>query len=363
MNPLSISLRTAALCLCALFATASASAQAPVPVTTAPVQLQNIHQQVTITGTVTSPQVASLSAATSGLITAVNADEGSRVNAGDLLVQLDEELAQLQWQSAQAKVKQARTALADAKRRLAEAQRLAPQRTIAETVVRDLEAETEVNQAALEQATADAGYQQALLGKHQLHAPFTGVVSSKLAEVGEWVSPGDGVLRLVASDNLRFDFAVAEDYLSLLHPDSRVEVKIPALQNAILPARVLTIVPVSNPGARTFLLRAGPEQVDARIIPGMSVSATLQIPAQRQNLVVPRDAILRYPDGRVVVWTVESDGDGLTAQQHVVKLGQAFSGLVEIEGDLQPSAQVVVRGNEALRPGQKVRVTNGGAGS
>ncbi|WP_255493836.1 efflux RND transporter periplasmic adaptor subunit [Pseudomaricurvus sp. HS19] len=347
----------------ALAFSAPSGAQAPVPVTTAPVQMRAIHQQVTITGTVTSPQVARLSAATSGLITAVNADEGSRVTANDLLVQLDDELAQLQWQSAQAKLKQAQTSLADAKRRLAEARRLAPQKTIAETVVRDLEAETEVNQAAVEQAAAEAGYQQALLGKHQLRAPFTGVVSRKLAEVGEWVNPGAGVLELVAADNLRFDFAVAEDYLSLLHPDSRVEVKLPALQNALLPARVVTIVPVSSPGARTFLLRAVPETTDKRIIPGMSVIAALQIPAQRQNLVVPRDAILRYPDGRVVVWTVEDDGGDKVARLHVVKLGQAFSGLVEIESDLQPSAQVVVRGNEALRAGQKVRVTNGSSGS
>ena len=182
----------------------------------APVQVdiarqQPIFKQIQLTGTVTSPLVSSLSAATSGLVKTVHAEEGTHVAKGDVLLTLDAELVEQQLQAAEASVAQARNANADAQRRLKEARKLAPKQSISESAVRDLEAELAQDSAALEQAQAEAGYQRALLKRHTLKAPFAGVISSKLTEQGEWVQPGESVFTLVATQNLRIDFAVAED--------------------------------------------------------------------------------------------------------------------------------------------------------
>ncbi len=241
---------------------------------------------------------------------------------------------------------------------MGEAESLGPQQGIAETEVRDLEAEVARDEATLEQARADASYRHAVLERHKLRAPFAGVVSRKLTELGQWISPGDSAFELVATDNLRMDFAVAEDYLSELRPDTEVQFRIGALPDRNFRGRVKTIVPVTDPGARTFLLRVVPRQPDSRLMPGMSVDATLQIPTDRTGIVVPRDAVLRHPDGRAVVWTVEPDENGPVARENVVTLGQAFDGVMEIRSGLTPSARVVVRGNETLQGGQRVRTTN-----
>lgn len=322
------------------------------------VRSSQIYRPVEITGSVTSPQTAQLSTAASGLVEHLYVDVGDRVAAGDQLLDLDAELANLQWRSAAAVEQRAAAALEDSKRRLSEAQTLAPQRSIAKTAVRDLEAEVAEDQADLDRSRAEAAYQHALLQRHQLKAPFAGVISARLVEAGEWVDPGEGVFSLVATEGLRLDFAVSEDYLVALTQDASVLFTLNAVPGRQFEGQVHRIVPVADPGARTFLLRVMPAKPDPVLKPGMSVHALLKIPDRRsgQGLVVSRDATLRYPDGRVVVWVVERNSDGLQARERLVQTGQSFNGLVEIREGVSAGEQVVVEGNESLQDGQRIRI-------
>lgn len=318
--------------------------------TVAQVQERDIHRVLDLTGTVTAIRSARLSVATSGLVATLQVDAGSRVEAGQLLLELDPELAQLQLDSATAQVEQANTALQDARRRLAEARTLIPQRSIAESVVRDIEAEVAGDEAALHQAQAEAGYRRGILQRHQLRAPFDGVVSEKLTELGEWIDPGQPVLGLVALEDVRLDFPVSEDYLADIRPDTPLTFSLSANPDQVFEGSVDTVVPITDPGARTFLLRVLAQNPNQRLLPGMSVRAQLQLATGRSGMVVPRDAILRFPDGRVVVWTVEAG----IARENLVVTGLGFASLVELSEGLQPGATVVVEGNEALQNGQRV---------
>ena len=216
--------------------------------------------------------------------------------------------------------------------------------------MRDIEAEVAGDEAALHRAQAEAGYRRGILQRHQLRAPFDGVVSAKLTELGEWIDPGQPVLELVALDDVRLDFPVSEDYLADIHPDTPLSFSLSADPDRVFEGTVDTVVPITDPGARTFLLRVLAENPDQRLLPGMSVRARLHLATGRRGLVVPRDAILRFPDGRVVVWTVDAG----VARENLVTPGLAFDSLVEIREGLEAGATVVVKGNEALQNGQPV---------
>ena len=215
---------TSTLLAAALLASmaAPAVAQSPVPVSATEVTRREIFRSVPMTGTVTSERSARLSAATEGLVHVMNVDAGFQVRRSDVLMELDPELTELQLQAAEARVKQARSERSDAKRRLEEALVLVPKASIAESTVRDREAEVVLDEATLQQAVAEAGFQRALLARHQVRAPFDGVVSAKLTELGEWVSPGQPVFELVALDTIRLDFSVSEDFLSAIAPGTNV---------------------------------------------------------------------------------------------------------------------------------------------
>ncbi len=326
------------------------------PVLVTPVREQAIQQLLQLTGTVTAARSARLSVATSGLVTGLSVDAGDRVAAGDLLLELDAELARYQWQSAQAAEEQARRALQDARRRYEEASSLAPQRSIAETVVRDLRAEVAEDEAALQAAVAQAGYQRGIFERHRLRAPFAGVISERFTELGEWVTPGDAVLELVAIDNLRIDFQVPEDYLGSVDRSADVEFTLGGEREQRHAGRIVAVVPVTDPTARTFLLRVVASNSVESMRPGMSARAQVRLDTSRRGLVVSRDAVLRYPDGRVAVWVAEPGDGGPVAAERLIRTGLSFDGLVEVREGLAPDDQVVVRGNESLRSGQPLRV-------
>jgi membrane fusion protein (multidrug efflux system) len=327
-----------------------------VPVEVSLVKVLPIKQAVQLTGTVTSSRSARLSASIAGLVTVLHVDAGSAVQAGDELLELDAELAKWEWQGAQASVTSTQLALSDAQRRLAEVRALAPKQSIAETVVRNLAAEVAEDEAVLQRARADAGYRKGILDRHVLRAPFAGVISVKQTELGEWVSPGLSVLELVATEDLQIDFQVSEDYLSAIGPDTEVTYTFGDSMKNPQKGTIVTFVPVADPSTRTFLLTVKPSKGSQTISPGMSARATLHLDSGRRSIVVPRDAVIKYPDGRVVVWVVETSDAGDVVAQKRVDIGVVFDGMVEISQGLAVNARAIVLGNENLQPGQRVYV-------
>ena len=350
--------------LTVLFCCPFAAAHAQAPVAVAEVQGSRIVAKIPVSGTVTSPRRATLSTAVPGLVRSLRVDDGARVAAGDVLLSLDAELAEIALERANAQVRQDEVALADAARRLAEAEEVGRRRAIAQSEIESLRAEVSTDEAALAASRAAAREQSALLARYTLRAPFAGVISARQTELGEWVSPGDGLLDLIATDDLRFDFRVPQDYFSQVSPDTPIEIRLDAVPGALIAARIAAVVPVSSPGARTFLVRAEASIDDdlptSAVTPGMSVSGALAVDTGRSAPVVSRDALLRFPDGRVTVWILESGPELPAVRERAVSTGVEFDGLVEIVEGLSEGEIVVIRGNETLADGQTVRVVNSG---
>ena len=219
------------------------------------------------------------------------------------------------------------------------------------------------DEAALAASRAALREQEAIVARHTLTAPFAGVISVRHAELGEWVNPGDGLLELVATENLRFDFRVAQEYFSALTPDTPVDIALDAAPDRFLRGRIDTIVPVKNPGARTFLVRVLADDVEVgnslAITPGMSVRGKLSLDTGRRAVAVSRDAILRFPDGRITVWVVDDREERPVVREQAVQTGFEFEGLVEITTGLDDGELVVTRGNETLQDGQAVSILSG----
>jgi RND family efflux transporter MFP subunit len=330
-------------------------ASAAPPVSVAESERRAAVQIVLVSGTVTSPQSAVLSPSVDGLIERMDVDAGDRVEKGTVIVALDRELAGLALERVQAEETQTRTALEDARRRLKEAVEVGPEKGIPETQIKSLRAEVARNEATLEAATAAVRQQAAIVRRHDVRAPFTGVVSQRLADVGEWVSPGDGLVELVATDHLRFDFRVPQSYYTSIDASTAVELTLDALPNQVIAGQIQSIVPVKDPGARTFLLRVVAEaEHELPVTPGMSARASIRMNAGREAVVVPRDALLRYPDGRRTVWVADAKAGETTVHEQRVETGLEFDGYIEILSGLEAGVAVVTRGNEALQNGQTV---------
>ncbi|OJS98364.1 efflux transporter periplasmic adaptor subunit [Marinobacter nauticus] len=314
---------------------------------------QEVVQEVSLNGTVNSLRSSRISASVAGLLKALHVDIGDRVVAGDLLAELDHELVDWQSRAALAEVEEARARLAEAERRLREARSVGAGRNIAATEVSARESEVAAAEALLARLEAERQQIDVQVDRHRLVAPFDGVVSHRSLDLGEWVTPGTELLRLVDTDNLALDFQVPQDYFARLNDDSELWV---SHHNDQIEADIVTLVPVNDAQSRTFLLRADrPDNLP--VLPGMAVRATLRVTTGERGMTVSRDAINRYPDGRVTVWIAKpEDKDTFTVNEKRVWPGASFSGQIEIIRGLEAGQQVVVRGNENLSEGVTVRI-------
>ena len=327
------------------------------PVELAPVERRAIVETLRLSGSLTSPYTSNLSPDFEGRLVSIKVDAGDRVAQGDILFKLDDELARLELAQATAAEHEAEADLADARRRVVEVRKLVTEKSFPESEARSLEALVTRNLAILERRRAERAYAAATLERHALKAPFSGVIAERGADLGERVDTDSRVLLLVAIDRLQLDLRVPQQYFQRVNTGTELSLQLDALPGQTIAARVSQVVPVSDPDARTFLVRARVNNAAAQLMPGMSVRAVIRIGTDRQAEVVPRDALIRYPDGRTIVWVATVEGDQYVVEERQVRTGLTFDGSVEITEGLSAGERVVIRGNEALRQGQQVRIT------
>ncbi|WP_460231611.1 efflux RND transporter periplasmic adaptor subunit [Aurantivibrio plasticivorans] len=346
------------LCLAASAHFAAAEA-APVAIHSA--IKANLIEDIPLTGTVVAPTHSTLSASVAGLVTKRHAAIGDEVKTGQVLLELDDEIVKIELDGAQASLQSALANHAEAQRRVQEAAPLVKQNSIAATEMRARESQAKIAQAAVDRARAEVARRSAELKRHTIAAPFDGVISQRYAEVGEWVSPGREMYELVATHDVYLDFQVPQSIYPRVSGNANIFVNFDAIPNQQFAASIVSRVPVNNASARTFLIRARLVEQPPSITPGMSTHGTLQLQSSEQGVMVPRDAVIRYSDGRIVVWVVDLSEDEPTVSERIVTLGISSNGQVEIKRGLKPGEVVVTEGNEALRPAQKVKITNRGS--
>lgn len=333
---------------------ASTLAQSAPPVTVATAELAPFTRALRMTGTVTSERNAALSPRVSGLVAKVHVDAGDRVTAGQVLIELDAALGRLALERAAAGLEEARARLAETERLYQQAAELVEKNFFPETQLHAADAERRVAAAAVSRLEAEQRQQGELVRRHDVVAPFPGVVSRRLTDAGEWVETGTPVLELVDTGRLRVDVQVPQEQYRALMTGSSADVMIDPLPGRVLKGKVVARVPVNDPAARTFLARIEVAGGEGIMTPGMSAQVVFALRGAENAVTVPRDAIVRRQDGSTRVWIV-NDADS-TVSERRVELVRSLQRTVEVRSGLAAGAKVVVRGNETLREGQKVRI-------
>lgn len=322
------------------------------------VKQESIADEIRVSGTVSSPRVSRLSTGVSGLVQNLHVDEGSVVKAGEILIDLDTQLETLSLQAAQAMVQHAKEQLSDTKRLLEEGMRLAEKDMISISELQSLQTKVKIDNASLQRYNAEKDLQKARLKLHRLIAPFDGVVSKRLVELGEWVKPGDATMELVANRNLRIDFQIPQEAFPIIDTTSEIRIELDAIPDKTLPGQIQTVIPYSKSDARTFLLRTRLTESNPVIAPGMSASGLLRLKTDAANITISHDTILRHPDGRATVWVVNTINGKHTVSERNVTTGSRFNDRISILDGLESGERIILEGKELLKDGQTVTLHN-----
>ncbi len=344
--------------------TATAQNTAPVGVDT--VLAEPLSQTVPVAGRFVARQAGAVAARTEGAITEMTVQIGDHVTAGDVLAVFD--VDRLSWRRdlarATAREMEGRLAAANSElsKKKAELTRLEGIRSSAafnqaryDNAIQDVAiAEGTVAAAAAVLARERAALKLAEddLRHGRLKAPYNGVVSRRHTEAGAYVRVGDPVVSLVNQDDLEIEADVPYNRIPGLAPGTMVSVNL--ADGSEHQAIVRALGAEENPLTRTRLVRFTPVPNGGEIANavGESLAVWLPLGAPRQVVSVHKDAVLKRQGlSLVYVVTVEN-----IAQIRPVELGEAVGPRFVVLDGLAPGEQVVVRGNERLRPGQEVMI-------
>jgi RND family efflux transporter MFP subunit len=287
-----------------------------------------------VVGTVRAKLQAVIEAKISGKIEKMLVAPGQKVAAGDLLVALDAGDVQARAGQARAVSQQAE---ADWKRFSA----LWDQKVVSQAEYDTAKSKWRVAEASLLEA-------ETLLGYAKIAAPFEGVITRKLADVGDLAAPGKPLLEMEDTRALRLEADVPEAVVNYLKIGDQLPVRVGALDPGFSGV-VSEIAPAADPNSRTFLVK-----LDLPAAPGLRAGQfgrVLMPVGETSALRVPAAAVVQR--GQMELIFVASNGH---AQLRLVKTGKPVGDEVEIVSGLDTEEFVVTTGAGQLEDGQSLSI-------
>lgn len=285
-----------------------------------------------VVGTVRAKLAARVESKISGRVAQLLAAPGQSVKQGELLLVIDAE-------EIQAKLEQANAMLAQAQK---DFDRLKPLLASNAISKQDFDAA----EAKLRVAKSSVAGETTMLGYTKITASFDGVITRKLADVGDFAMPGKPLLEMESPAALRFEADVPEALADRITLHSALPVKLNSADAAVA-GTVAEIAPVADSNSRTFLVK-----LDLPPTPGVRAGqfGRVRVPVGSSTTpLVPVSAVAT--NGQMEFVTVIADG---RAHLRIVKTGRRDGGRTEIIAGLEAGEQIVVEG--AAKEGQRVEV-------
>lgn len=317
---------------------ATADELRPVNVEVRKVDLTSLTEYLSLSGETMAEKTITYSAAMPGRLEKLTVDHGERVKKGQLLARVDFEMLSAQ-------VDQARTNLELAEKTHARLRQLRD---------KDLISQQQVDEAEARVANAGAGLKiaRAQLGKCVLRSSIDGFVARKMAEVGEYLNPGQPIVMVVAFSTIVVKAHVPESQVARVRRGQRAVVSMDSLGKDF-EGTVHVVFPAAHPTSKTFELRVKVPNPRYEIRVGMAATVRIATNSHDEVVVVPQDAVIEARKDRAVF--VEKDSKAI---RRVVLLGPAQESRVVIASGLAAGENLIVSGQRSLVDGQPVVVVD-----
>ena len=276
----------------------------------------------------------------SGILNTLNVIAGQKVSKGQLLGTIDDgglsqQLAQMETQMALAKTTFERQ------------KRLWDQKIGSE--IQYLQAQT--NMISQQKAVSQM---KAQLAKTRIIAPFSGVIDEVIAEKGQVVGPGQGLMRIVNLNNMYVSTAVPESYIGKLKVGTVVNVYLASLGKTCV-GKIRQVANNINPNNRSFGIEVSVPNTDNLLRPNQVAKLKIIDYTNANAVVVPSNVIQVDGNGDQFVFEATSIKDKTAvAKKVIVKVGKTSENFTEILSGLEPKTIVVSDGVNTVSEGMKL---------
>ncbi len=320
----------------------------PEVVTAVMAQRQSWESLITAVGSLEAVQGVTVAAEMPGKVTTIAFEPGTKVQAGDLLIQQDVSAENAQLRAAEASVGLAKINFERSKKMLAT-------KVVAASNYDNADAQ-------LKQALAQADTIRATIAKKTIRAPFTGRIGIRKVNIGQILKEGEAIVSLQALDPIFVNFLVPQHQLSHIHPGLAVRLTSDGLPpGQVVTGQITAINPEVDAATRNIRVQATVANPDEILRPGMFANVAIVLPEEKPVLIIPATAILYAPYSDSVFLIEdhkEGEPPGKVVHQQFIRLGEKRGDFVTVLSGLKATDQVVSTGVFKLRNGQSVVVDN-----
>jgi RND family efflux transporter MFP subunit len=337
------------------------NAQAIVPVQIISPKRGPATRPLELPGTVRAWYEAPIYAQVAGYVQSWNEDYGATVKAGQLLATIDAPGLDAQYAAAKANLSVAQANYRLAVSTAARWQALAGTPAVSKQEVEVQSAAAEARKAEMEVAAQNVARYAALEAFKRVVAPFDGVVTARLTDVGSYVNAAGGDVSARGSSTELFTVAdvhemrvfvsVPEDYAGLLSPNITATLHQPSQPGKSIEAKFLTTARAFDANTRTAVTELTVDNAEHSLWPGTFVEVVFQVPTDPTVLTMPEAALIFRADGTQVAI--------VDAQNHVhlrnVTLGENLGKTVQVTSGLSPGDRLVNNPPAGLLEGESVQ--------
>ncbi|RLA62426.1 MAG: efflux transporter periplasmic adaptor subunit [Gammaproteobacteria bacterium] len=310
----------------------------PITIAATTAHTETWPSQLDAVGTIRATRGAELSAETSGEIIAIRVPSGAEVQAGQLLLTLNDSVEQ-----ASRKRQEANLILA----------RLLYKRDASLVKKKSIpQSQYDRSQANLDSAIAQLAETEARLANKRIVAPFKGTVGIIQVKVGDYIESGTPITTLQDLGELEIDFAVPARHFPQLRKGLSIAVYTAAFPGREFRATLRALDARVDANTRNLMLRATMDDSDG-LLPGMFARLIVDLGNPITMVAVPETAVSYSLHGNIIYVIQESDGE-LQVQPRVVQTGDSRGGKIAIIDGLHGGERVVTAGQNKLRRGARV---------
>ena len=311
----------------------------PVNVTVQQITPSVMIDGIQVAGTVKAFEDVMMSPEEGGIVKDWVKKKGDRVNKGDLIVTLKDEVIKASYEAADAQFKMAQL-------NVEKQQSVYEQQGISELQYKNL-------QYGRDAAKANADLMKARLERTQLRSPINGIVDNTMPNAGEMAPPGVPIARIVNISTIKIQAEIPELYSGMINVGTSVSVTFDAVPDLTLNGKVTFISSTVSSSNRTMLVEILLPNPNGKLKPEMVAKVNL-VRQKKNNAILVSENIIQLVDRDRYIVYVEKKG---TAEERRVKIGGRQGNLVEVTDGLQIGDHLIVSGYQKLVNSTPVVIT------
>jgi membrane fusion protein (multidrug efflux system) len=249
----------------------------PVAVTSTKVEKSDWKQIINTIGEAQAIQSTEVSSQSGGIVSEIYFKGGEEVKKGDLLFKLDTSQLRASLEEALSKLKLAK--ITNDRYKKLEQQRATSKES--------------ADQANADYLTAIAQVQniESQIDFKEIRAPFDGKIGIRNINLGQYFNNGDSAATLTTIDPIFITFAVPQNKVGQIKIGQKIEFYSDSLLAQTFAAKITAINSFINSSNRSIVVQATYENPKHEIVPGTFLTVHINLPAVKDAIVIPRNAI------------------------------------------------------------------------